>query len=328
MNPSAVVPHWPAATQLIQQSGRILIASHLHPDGDAIGSMLALGLYLRQCGKEVDLAVDGGIPMSLSFLEGSASIGDAPKDGNWDLFISVDSSDEARTGVSGIFGREHSSKVLNVDHHTTNTQFGDVQLVIPTAVSTTEIIFLWLREMNAQITKDTAQALLTGLTTDTQGFRTDNVTAETLSIAKQLMERGASLSLIYQQTLNSRSYASVLLWQRVIPAIQLQDGVIFTRIRQIDWQETSIPPNHDGGLVNYLIQVNEAKIAALFSEISANEIKIELRSVSGCDVAQIASSLGGGGHQQASGCTLSCSIEEAINQVIPLLRSEAGSAKT
>ena len=328
MNLSTVAPNWRAATQAIQQSERVLIASHIHPDGDAIGSMLALGLYLRQQGKDVDLAVDGGLPNHLSFLEGSAAISDMPKPGNWDLFISVDSSDEARTGNSGALGRASAAKVLNIDHHTTNTQFGDVQLVIPAAVSTTEIIYLWLQEINAHFTQPIAQALLTGLTTDTQGYRTDNVTAETLTIAKHLMELGASLSLIFQQTLNTRSYASVLLWQRVMPAIQLQDGVIYTRIRHVDWQESGIAPNQDGGLVNYLLQVNEAKIAALFSEISAGEIKIEFRSVSGYDVAQIASSLGGGGHQQASGTTLHCSIEEAIDQVIPLLRAEAESGNT
>ena len=314
---------WRNASALIKQSKSILISSHLNPDGDAIGSMLALSLYLRQQGKQVDVVVDGGLPPSFQFLVGSETVGDAPKTGSWDLFISLDSSDESRTGDSGIYGRAKSRKVLNIDHHITNTYFGDVQLVNPTAVSTTEIIYRWLTWQEAKITTPVAQALLTGLITDTQGFRTDNVTSETLFIAEQLMKLGASLTLIIKHTLNRRSYSSILLWQRVFPEIQLIDSIIYVSIRQNDWIETGLPPNNDSGLVNFLIQVNEAKIAALFSEIAVNEIKVEFRSVAGYDVAVVASQLGGGGHRQASGATLYCSLDEAIARVVPLLRSAA-----
>ena len=314
---------WCNASTLINQSRSILISSHVNPDGDAIGSMLALSLCLRQLGKQVDVVVDGGLPPSFRFLVGSETIGDTPVTGSWDLFVSLDSSDEPRTGDSGRYGRANSSKVLNIDHHVTNTYFGDVQLVNTTAVSTTEVIYRWFAWQEIEITIPVAQALLTGLTTDTQGFRTDNVTSETLYIAEQLMKIGASLTLIIKQTLNRRSYSSVLLWQRVFPKIQLVDSVIYVSIRQSDWTETGLPPNNDSGLVNFLIQVNEAKIAALFSEIAVNEIKVEFRSVAGYDVATLASQMGGGGHRQASGATLYCNLDEAIARVVPLLCSTA-----
>lgn len=323
MNLPSIKPDWEKAWALVKKQKRILIAGHIRPDGDAIGSMLALGLFLREQGKTVDIVVDGGLPASFEFLKGSETIGNTPQSGSWDLFISVDSSDESRTGESGVYGREHSKTVLNIDHHITNTFFGDVQLVLPTAVSTTEILYRWLREIGAVITMPIAQALLTGLLTDTQGFRTDNVTAKTLTIAESLMSYGVSLSMILRNTLNLRTYDTVLLWQKVLPRVQLEGRIISATVRQRDWESLGITPGNDGGLVNFLRQVKEARIAVIFFEVEPNEIKIELRCDAEYDVSSVAFSLGGGGHQQASGATLTCSLEKAIARVMPLLHTAA-----
>src|SRR5690606_489941 len=128
---------------------------------------------------------------------------DELKSGEWDLMISVDASDEERTGQVGVYGRGHSQKVINLDHHATNTMFGDIYLVMPTAVSATEVVFHWLNHIGHAITIEVAVPLLTGLVTDTLGFRTSNVTSDTLGIAMKLMAVGASLHEITARTLDS-----------------------------------------------------------------------------------------------------------------------------
>ena len=312
---------WHKAWALVAGSQRILIACHIRPDGDAIGSLLGLGLHLTERGKSVDMVVDGGRPSGFQFLDGADQIRNTPTSGEWDLFISVDSSDEARTGASGAYGREHSAKVLNIDHHITNLNFGDVQLVLTSAVSTTEIIYRWLRAADAEISTPVAQALLTGLVTDTQGFRTDNVGASALAIAQELMNCGADLGLIIRNTLNQRSYHSIRLWQRVLPRVELDRSVISATIQLADWQSLGISSEVDGGLVTFLRQVREAKIAVVFFEIKPKEIKIELRCDVGYGVSAVALALGGGGHQQASGATLHCDLAEAKARVLPLLHA-------
>ena len=317
-------PDWEGAWALVAGEKRILIACHVQPDGDAIGSMLGLGLCLREHGKTVDMAVDGGLPPGFAFLTSAETISNTPTSGEWDLFISVDSSDEERTGASGVYGRAHSRRVLNLDHHITNDGFGDAQLILTTAVSATEIVYRWLRAVGVALSTPVAQALLTGLVTDTQGFRTDNVNAETLSIAQDLINCGASLSRTMRHTLNQRSFATIRLWQRVLPGVELDGRVISATVLKANWQAVGVAPGKDGGLVGLLRQVKEAAIAVVFVEVNPEEIKVELRCDAGCDVWFVAHSLGGGGHRQASGATIQCNLAEAKARVLPLLHAAAG----
>ncbi len=187
---------WAAASQAVEAAQSILVATHISPDGDAIGSLLGLGNALRLRGSNVTCVVDGGLPGTFRFLPGASDVRDTPTTGQWDLMISVDSSDEERTGESGVYGRAHSARVINLDHHITNTFFGDIFLVMPSAVSATEVVYHWLREWQQPLALDIAVPLLTGLVTDTIGFRTSNVTANTLRVAVELMEAGAPLAEI------------------------------------------------------------------------------------------------------------------------------------
>src|SRR5688572_23568144 len=120
-----------AATRAVEEAGSIVLITHVNPDGDAIGSIVGLANALRARGKIVDAVVDGGVPEYLRFLPGAETVTSVLSQGEWDLMISLDASDEARTGLAGEYGRAHSRKVLNIDHHATTTMFGDLQIVIP-----------------------------------------------------------------------------------------------------------------------------------------------------------------------------------------------------
>jgi phosphoesterase RecJ-like protein len=314
---------WKEAVTAVEQAASILVVTHVSPDGDAIGSLLGLAVALRERGKKVAAAVDGGVPEFLKFLPGAKTVRDKLKQGRWDVMVSVDASDEERTGACGAFGRARSRLVINLDHHLTNTDFGDIFLVMPEAVSATEIVYRWLVEMQHPVSQPVATALLAGLVTDTMGFRTQNVTAETFGIVQALMAAGAPLAEVTARALVAKPYSSIELWKRVLPSVRLADGIISAWITQDDLAAAGIKDVTDGGLVSLLASVEDAKIAVVFKQKPDGAVEISLRSKPGFDVGQVALELGGGGHAQASGATIPGPLEAAAARVMPLLEGIA-----
>jgi phosphoesterase RecJ-like protein len=314
---------WAEASAALQAASSILIVTHVNPDGDALGSMLGLGNVLRERGKKITCAVDGGVPGFLNFLPGASSVVDELKKGRWDLMISVDASDEERTGLVGTYGRAHAGAVINLDHHATNTFFGDLYLVMPEAVSAAEVVYHWMRHLGYTISEAAAVPLLTGLVTDTLGFRTSAVTADTLAIAIALMQAGASLPDIINRTLSSKAYRVIQLWKEALTTVRLDGAVIEASILQTALRQAEFEEVTDGGLVSLLNSVNEARVAVVFKELEDGRIEISMRCKPGLDVAQVALSVGGGGHQQAAGATIDGPLEAARERILPLLKQIA-----
>ena len=317
--------NWTKATETIDNAQTLLMVTHISPDGDAIGSLLGLANGLRERGKSPVLVVDGGVPGFLRFLPGSETVLAQLTEGEWDVMISLDSSDEARTGKAGDYGRAHSKTVINLDHHPTNTMFGHVHVVIPDAVSATEIVYRWLIEMNQPITRQIAVPLMVGLVTDTIGFRTSNVRSSTLEIAQRLMEAGASLTEVMARTLGSTPYQTIQLWKQVLPSVELDGGVIHATIHQQDYKKIESKEQSSGGLVSFLLTANEAMVSTVFTEVEDGRVELSFRCKPGFDVATLALSLGGGGHVQASGATIPGTIEQVKLRVLPLLRQVVAS---
>lgn len=313
-------PQWQEAAEAILAARTILIVAHVAPDGDAIGSLLGLALPLRGLGKRVTAAVDDGVPPDLRFIPGSDTVLPKLDSGQFDLLITVDSSDLERIGQVGAYGMARSRRCVNLDHHPTNTRFGDIHLVAPEAVAAVQIVYDLLSRMNIELAPDVALALLTGLVTDTQGFRISATNSRTLAIAQDLMQRGAPLADIMAKTLNSRSFAEVALWRRVLPSVNLEAGLIFATIRQSDIRGAGMRKMSDGGLVSYLVNVKQAKVSVVFKELPERLVEVAFRAKPGYDVASLALGLGGGGHTLASGCTLAGSLDEARERVLPLAR--------
>lgn len=312
------------ATDALQSAQSVLVVAHVSPDGDAFGSMLGLGHALTALGKDVTFAVDGGASDYVAFLPGVDAVKPRLTDGEWDLYIQVDTSDEARSGDCGAYAREHAKTTINLDHHATNTLYGDIQLVDGQAVSATQVVFAWLKHMNVDFSLDIATPLLTGLVTDTLGFRTSNVTAETLSIAQELMQAGASLTEITERTLDNRSYQTVTLWRQTLATVKMRaHGIITADVTREALRNVGMSDTTDGGLVGFLIKTNEAMIAAVFKETPEGRVEISFRSKPGYDVAQVAFELGGGGHKQAAGTTVDGPLEAARTRVLPLLKAAA-----
>ncbi len=312
--------NWNDATLAVDSAESILIVTHVQPDGDAYGSMLGLANALRERGRNVDMAVDGGVVEFARFLPGTETIKSKLKSGRWDLMISVDASDEERTGHVGTYGRAHSNRVINLDHHATNTLFGDIHLIKPQATSAAEVVYEWLMAMNQPISTAAAMPLLTGLVTDTLGFRTSNVKPSTLAIAMRLMEAGASLTEVTARTLDSKSFNTIRLWKSALSSLELHGQVVEATITQADLKAADLSDMTDGGLVGLLNSINEAMIAVVFKELPDGRVELSMRSKPGYDVSQVAFNVGGGGHKQAAGATIAGPLEAARERVLALLQ--------
>lgn len=313
--------NWNDFGALLDGATRILLVTHVKPDGDAIGSLVALNNMLRARGKAPIPVVDGGMPEFLKFVPGSEQVVGQVPALDYEVMVSLDASDEERTGEAGKEGRGRAWKVVNVDHHPTNTGFGDMQLVDAAAVSTTEVLWNGFTALGWAIPEAVAVPLLVGLVTDTIGFRTSNVTAHTLSVASALTEAGAPLYDIIQKTLISMPFTTVQMWRSALETVELKDRVISASLTLEGLRKAGLNQASDaGGLIGFLMSVNEARVAVVFKEVTAESVEISLRSKPGYDVSGAAFELGGGGHKQASGATVAGTMEEVQQRVLPMLR--------
>ena len=313
-------PQWRAAAEAIASAQTVLLVSHIAPDGDAVGSLLGMAGPLRERGKQVTAAIDDGVPHELRFIPNSDTVLPSVDAGEYDLMITLDSSDLERIGRAGAYGMAHSKNVINLDHHPTNTRYGDIHLIAPEAVAAVEIVYNFLIYLGDAISGATAFALLTGLVTDTQGFRISATNSRTLEIAQDLMSKGAPLAQIIARTLNRRSYNEVELWKLALPSVQLQDGLIYATVSQCDLRQAGLRNASDGGLVSYLVTVDKAKVSIVFKELPEEQVEVGFRAKPGYDVASLALQLGGGGHTLASGCTVDGSLQQVRDVVLPLAR--------
>lgn len=319
---------WQAAVEAIERAGDIMLICHVAPDGDAIGSMLGLGLALQTLGKAVTMACQDPPPAKFNFLHGYEEITSTVKTDNPDLIIGLDSSDPARMGTPYDPDRFVDVPLINIDHHITNLYYADINLVVSDAASTAEIICTLLDRLGMPVdggatphAAEIATCLLTGIVTDTVGFRTANVTPPVMHAAMRLMNAGASLAEVTHFSFNQRPLAELRLLGRALGRLQAQDGLAWTDVTLVDRQTVGLDNNGDAGLAGMLVRTQEVHIAATFTEKENSRVEVSLRAAPGFDVSQIALSLGGGGHAAASGCTIEGPLEAVKARVLPMLRA-------
>ena len=307
---------------LLQQAERPLLIAHIVPDGDAVGSLLAMGWVLRAQGKEPILACQDPLPRRFNYLSGFNEVVQGPLEEPFDLLVALDCSDLDRMGSVVQVEDRAGVPLLNVDHHVTNLQFGTVNLVDAQAVSTTHILYHLIGHIGVQVDERIATCLLTGLVTDTRGFRTANVTPQVLEIAIELMTAGASLPTIARNGLDRRSPTILRLWGAGLNRMKSADGMIWTTL-PLDVQRSIGRSGHGvAGLSSLLISAEGACAAVVFTEQEDGKVEVGFRAVPGFDVAGIALALGGGGHTLASGCRIPGPLEEAQQRVLAMLRED------
>ncbi len=298
----------------IAKAQHFAVISHINPDGDAVGSVLGLGLALQAVGKRVWMALCHGVPPDYRFLPGADRIQLAiPEDIPMDMVIAVDAGDRERLGSA----LPADWRVdLNIDHHATNTRYGLMNVVEPDAPSTTAILAQYLPRWGLPITTEVATVLLAGLITDTLGFRTESVTPDTLRLAADLMEKGAPLSTLYYETMVAKSFSALRYWGFGLARMQRQGSLVWTYVTQKDREEAGYELEDDADLVNQLVALREAEIALIFVERSGPRVKMSWRAKPGWDVSVLAKHFGGGGHAAAAGAILSGTLDEIIPRVL------------
>lgn len=301
-----------SAGAALRQARRILLAAHIRPDGDAVGSLLGMGLALAAAGKPVQMVLSDGVPASLQHLPGSELIAHRAQ-GEFDLLVVLDSSELRRTGAA-LNG--YGDPDLNIDHHVTNLNFARLNLVDTSAAATAEMLAILLPQWGFPLDQASASALLTGMITDTIGFRTSNITPRVMRTAAGLMELGADLSDLYFQALTQRSFEAMRMWGAGLSKLERQDGVVWTAFSLEDRKTARYGGRDDADLVNILSAIKGAQISVIFVEQPDRKVKISWRAQPGLDVSALALRFGGGGHPAASGAEIEGPLDEVENLVL------------
>lgn len=301
-----------AIKQRLDKSKTIIIASHVRPDGDAIGSLLGLGLALINNGKSVQMVLADGVPSSFKHLEGTELIFKEPR-ADSDTFITVDCADLKRVGK--IF-ESLGQPDINIDHHKTNENFGKLNLIEFDEVATAAILANHLPAWGFEITKPIAAALLTGIITDTLGFRTSNTNPSALRLCAMLMETGVNMPDLYMRSLVHKSFPAARYWGAGLSRLEQKNGMVWGTLTLDDRKSSGYGGNDDADLINLISSINGNKVGMVFVEQSDNHVKISWRALEdGIDVSPIAKQFGGGGHAAAAGAD----IPGALNEVQPLV---------
>ena len=306
-----------AAKERLHAARTVSIVSHQRPDGDAVGSALGLAWALKAVDKQVTVALADGVPAAFRYLAGTEEVV-LQGDPTADCRVFVDCGDIERGGSAW---QANWPVDINIDHHKTNTRFAAVNIVAPQAVATAAMLAELLPRWKFPLPVEAASALLTGMLTDTIGFRTSNVTAEALRLAADLIDRGAPLSELYFKALIERSFEALRYWGQGLSRIQREGRLVWTSLTLEDRRISGYNGNDDADLVGFLVTVRDAAIGVIFVEQPDDTVKVSWRARPGWDVSSLAVRFGGGGHAPAAGATVAGSLDEVQQAVLDATRA-------
>ncbi|MFX3632962.1 MAG: bifunctional oligoribonuclease/PAP phosphatase NrnA [Candidatus Pristimantibacillus sp.] len=313
-----------AALAFMQDGNDFLVVSHVQPDGDAISSTSVVGWLLHKLGKSAMLMNEGEAPSRLSYLLNFDDIINyrlVKPTHTYKYVIAVDCADYRRIGeVSHLFAGD--VKLLNIDHHPTNDDFGSTNLIRPDAAATVEILYDLIERASIDFDKDCATAIYTGLLTDTGGFRYSNTSSRVMEIASRMLELGVSGHQLADHLLEKMTMPKLKLLQRSLSRLTFSDNqqIGWLYIEKNDMKEIGAVSEDIEGIVNYALNIDGVEVGILFKETEDGAVKASLRSAGKVDVAAIAQSFGGGGHVRAAGCRLNNPLPVAIEELVNAVR--------
>jgi len=318
-----------AVADALREHERFLVTTHENPDGDALGSLLATTLALRQLGKDAAMYLGGQAPLpgEYAFMDLAELRRDLPEDASERVLVAVDCANESRLGPDPEVLASAPLRV-NVDHHHDNTRFGDVNLVVPDASSTGEVLRDVFAELDVVLTQEIAEALYIALVTDTGRFQYTNTTAKALRLAAELVEAGADVHKVFQGVYESVQFAKLKLLARALERAEVYEGgrVVVSYLLRDDFSDVGAAEPYSEGIIDFLRAVEGADMAALIREPPRGGTparRVSLRaSTDELDVSAIARKSGGGGHRQAAGF----SSDDSIDEITAFVRREFAGA--
>lgn len=300
---------------MIDQAGKIVILGHVNPDGDCVGSCLAVYNYIKEwdSSKAVTVRLER-LPSKFSYLSGFDAIETEAGEETYDLCICLDSSDEERLGdFKSCFDR--SAKTICIDHHITNRGYAQENVIDGHASSACEVVYGQLDE--SRISKRVAECIYTGIIHDTGVFKYSNTSRKTMEIAGKMMEKGIDFGTIIDGSFYKKTYMqSQILGRALLESITFLDGrCIFSVVRKKDMDFYGVEKSDLDGIVDQLRVIDGIECAIFLYETGIHQFKVSLRSNSIVDVSRIAAYFGGGGHVRAAGCTMSGSVHDVVNNL-------------
>ena len=318
-----------AVVDAIRGHDRFVITTHENPDGDALGSLLAAKLAFDELGKDSVMVLYGDAPLpgEYLFMPLAELRRRWPDDVSERVLVALDCANESRIADPDVLGRVPLT--LDIDHHHDNTRFGDVNLIVPTASSTGEVLRDIFRELGVELTSAIAEPLYIALVTDTGRFQYTNTTPKALRLAAELVEAGADVHRVFQGVYESVQFAKLKLLARALERAQVYEGgrIVISYLLRTDFADVGAAEPYSEGIIDYLRAVEGADMAVLIREPPREDgptRRVSLRaSVDELDVSAIARKSGGGGHRQAAGF----SSEASIDEISEFVRREFASAR-
>jgi phosphoesterase RecJ-like protein len=299
--------------QEIEQRGRFLVTSHARPDGDAIGSALALAQILRKMGKSAQVVMGDSVPVIYQVLPHAESIVHTSHvNGDCDAAIILECDSIQRTRLQGL---EHCF-LISIDHHPSSKPFAHVNWIDPSAVATAELVFRLAQAAQVKLTPEIATCLYTALLTDTGSFCYAGTSACTFELAKYLVEHGADPGRIAQSVYFSSPTSKMRLLGAALSNLQRDGAVTWMSVTRHDMERCGALDEDCEGLVNYALGIAGVEVAVFFREVAHGRVRVSIRSKGAVNVATIAESFGGGGHECAGGFSVEGPVQAAEERVL------------
>ena len=306
--------------KVIKEYERFAITSHLGPEGDSIGSQLALRLVLQHLNKETVMVNRDEVPYNLRFLPGADKML-KPQElrSSFKVWLVVDCGDISRVGEEIQHLLKQSELIINIDHHLSNPGFGQINYVKPVA-SACQLIYELARHLGVRISKELADCIYTGIVADTDSFRNANVSHDVFQTAAELLAYGADSRRIAINLYERRQWSELKLMSYVLANAQLIDGIIWSAISKEVFAQTGTSVNETERLVDELRAIEGIEVAVLFKELDNGKVKVSFRAKDRFSVDGIARAFGGGGHEKAAGCLIVGKVADVEAQVLAELK--------
>lgn len=306
--------------ETLQKSHSFLIISHLSPDGDALGSVIALGLTLKKLNKKVDYDMDPSIEEKFKFLSEFKNLSYHMLDKQYEVGITLDCSDVHHLYDEMVLKR--CNTIINIDHHINNQNYGNINYINAKAGATGEIIYEIIKSLDVELDSNISKALYTAIVTDTGNFKYSNVTSKTHYIISELLKIPIDAWKINKKLFDEHTKSKTFLMERAIHNLRflLEGKLAIIVITQSDLEETGSTSEEIEGIINIGRDIIGVEVAILLKERQEKEFKISFRSNEYVDVGEIALKLGGGGHSRASGCTMFGNVDEIISKLKTMVK--------
>lgn len=316
---------------ILRRHQSFVILSHVRPDGDAIGSQLALGYALEAAGKRVRLINEDGLPENLAFLPGSHRIETPPANPvDAEVAIALDTATKPRLGDAALHAASAADLWLNIDHHVSNPRYGDFNYIDSTSPATGQILYDLITALDLPFPDETRDAIYVAVSTDTGSFQYPSTTARTYEMGADLIRRGLDVGKINELIYDNHPYRRIELMRALLNTLERSsDGVVaHWELRDEVRERLALRPEDSEGLIDMIRAIHGVTVAVFFEELPDGKVRISMRSKDrAIDVCKIGMEYGGGGHALAAGIRMPGPLEDAKSKVLASIHRAVTAAK-